>query len=190
MSVRIVFLDRDGTINNDCGYVKSWDQWQFANGAIDALLALQSAGFRLAIVTNQSGIAREFFTIADANVIHEILRTELLERGVVLDAVAMCPHAPDEQCACRKPKTGLVDDVQQQIGETIDFRRSWTVGDKLSDIEFGRRAGTATALLRSKYWRSNHLSIQPDLIASNVLDAAQQIITRCYGLRATNQDQR
>jgi D-glycero-D-manno-heptose 1,7-bisphosphate phosphatase len=176
MTVRkVVFLDRDGTINVDRGYVARIDDWEFAPGAIAGLKLLRSAGYSLAVVTNQSGIARGYYTADDVSKLHAHMLALLAAEGVALDAVACCPHAPDEHCGCRKPLTGMARQVEAQIAETIDTAGSWTIGDKPADVQFGASLGTRTVLLESRYWTAGEFDAAPTHIAASLLAAAQFI---------------
>jgi D-glycero-D-manno-heptose 1,7-bisphosphate phosphatase len=176
MSRRVVFLDRDGTINVDHGYVHRIEDWQFLAGALDAMRALQVGNYALAVVTNQSGIARGYYSAAEVLTLHEHMKQEAARAGVSIDAVAYCPHQAEARCSCRKPGTQMSSQIEQQLGGRIDYRHSWTVGDKLSDIAFGASLGTQTALLSSPYWSDGELSQRPNLIADSLQQVAAQIL--------------
>jgi D-glycero-D-manno-heptose 1,7-bisphosphate phosphatase len=146
------FLDRDGVINIDHGYLYRWEDFEFVPGAIDALRRLQAAGYALVIVTNQSGIARGYYDEAALQTLHEALREHLAQQGVTLDAIEYCPHLPDAQvaryaveCDCRKPAPGMILRSAQSLG--IDLAASLMFGDKPSDVEAGRAAGVGRAVL-------------------------------------------
>jgi D-glycero-D-manno-heptose 1,7-bisphosphate phosphatase len=175
MSRRVAFLDRDGTLNADHGYVHRVADWEFLEGAVEAVAALRAQGFAIAVVTNQSGVALGYFTREDVRALHEHVQRELARLGAGIDALAFCPHAATDQCDCRKPRTGMGRSVERQLGEPIDYPASWTIGDKLSDIEFGAALGTRTALLRSRYWSPGDLTRAPDLLADSLLEAARRI---------------
>lgn len=149
---RAAFLDRDGVLNVDHGYVFRQPDFQWLPGAIDALVLLQQAGFALAVVTNQSGVARGFYTLADVEKLHAHLQTELLAAGVHLAGIYSCPHHPDGvvgayrmQCTCRKPMPGMIEQAAREHG--LDLAASCLFGDKPSDIEAGRRAGVGRCWL-------------------------------------------
>jgi D-glycero-D-manno-heptose 1,7-bisphosphate phosphatase len=178
----VVFLDRDGTINADHGFVHCVDQWEFLPGAIEGMRQLAEAGFLLAVVSNQSGVGRGMYSSADVELLHNHLIASLKDAGVSLAATAFCPHTAADRCDCRKPRTGLANAVRQRIGEEIDVPRSWTIGDKPSDCQFGAALGTRTTLLESRYWRpKSALGVNPDITAGSLLEAASLIIERSDG---------
>jgi histidinol-phosphate phosphatase family protein len=134
VSVETVFLDRDGTINRKAAegdYVKSWAEFEFLPGAVEALALLRSHGLRLIVVTNQRGIARGLMTEDDLNDIHARMRAELARRDADVDAIHFCPHEAGE-CDCRKPGTGMFEAARRD-DPAIDFARSVMVGDSDSD---------------------------------------------------------
>lgn len=172
---KTIFLDRDGTINVDTGAVHDIDDWAFAEGAVEALGILQQAGYALAVVTNQAALADGRTSEEKVGAIHELMLHELGRVGVRIDVIAYCPHASDAGCLCRKPRPGLFDTIEDQLG-TIDRKGSWMVGDKESDIGFGRNIGVQTSLIRSRYWDSDALTERPDQIVDSLLEFARFII--------------
>jgi len=149
------FLDRDGVINVDHGYVSRWEQFEYVPGAVDAMRRLQTAGYALVVVTNQSGVARGYYDEAAVNSLHDKLRQDLAARGVALDAIEYCPHLPDARvpqyamdCACRKPAPGMILRSAQTLN--IDLAASLMFGDKSSDVEAGRAAGVGHSLRLAK----------------------------------------
>jgi D-glycero-D-manno-heptose 1,7-bisphosphate phosphatase len=149
---RAAFLDRDGVLNVDHGYVFRPQDFEWLPGAVDALRLLQQAGYALVVVTNQSGVARGFYTLTDVEKLHAHLRAELLAQGVRLAAIYACPHHPDGvvpayrvQCNCRKPMPGMIEQAAREHG--LDLAASCLFGDKLSDVEAGRRAGVGRCWL-------------------------------------------
>ena len=142
-----VFLDRDGVINVDHGYVSTWEQFEFLPGVPDALRALQDAGYLLIVVSNQSGIGRGYYCEADVESLNQAIAQHLGSTvGVTLSEFYHCPHHPTEaegkfrrQCDCRKPAPGMIR--QAVLDHGIDLKTSLLVGDKDSDIEAGRAAG-------------------------------------------------
>jgi D-glycero-D-manno-heptose 1,7-bisphosphate phosphatase len=174
--MRVVFLDRDGTINVDRGYVYRRDDWEFVPGAIEGLKLLQTADYALAVVTNQSGVARAYYTAEDVQELHRHMRALLEAEGVTLDAVAFCPHGPDEDCDCRKPRPGMARWIEAQLGDVVDAASSWMIGDKPADVGFGAALGLRTVLLASPYWKPEELTSPPTQIADSLLEAARFIV--------------
>jgi D-glycero-D-manno-heptose 1,7-bisphosphate phosphatase len=149
---RAVFLDRDGVINVDHGYTHRIEDFQFIAGSAEAMALLQGAGWRLVVVTNQSGIARGLFSSEGYERFTAHLRAQLQARGVHLDAVFHCPHLPDaavvayrQACDCRKPGPGMLLRAAREL--TLDLAGSVIVGDRLSDVQAGRAAGVGCCVL-------------------------------------------
>ena len=150
--VPAIFLDRDGTINVDHGYVFEIDDFQFIDGAIEAMQELKKMGFALVVVTNQAGIARGKFTEDQFMRLTEWMDWSLADREVELDGIYFCPHHPDvgegeyrQDCDCRKPKPGMLLDAQKFLH--IDMAASYMVGDSAKDMLAGRAAGVGTTVL-------------------------------------------
>lgn len=147
---KAIFLDRDGVINKEVDYLSEPEDLELINGVIEALSIFQKLGFKLIIITNQSGIARNLFTENDLDIIHQKLRDILLENKITLDGIYYCPHHPDihlkngnikflGNCNCRKPKNGMILQAQKDL--SIDFTQSFLVGDSLRDIQSGNLCG-------------------------------------------------
>lgn len=134
-----IFLDRDGTLNPDPGYISSPEQFDLFPGVAVALARLTRAGARLVVVTNQSGVGRGLFALADLERIHAKLRGLAGAAGVSFAGIYVCPHHPDERCHCRKPETGMVEQAVRELG--IDLSRSYVIGDHAKDMELARRVG-------------------------------------------------
>ena len=145
---RAVFLDRDGTIVVDTGYLSSPDEVRLLPGAAEALRALRREGFLLVVVSNQSGIGRGLITPEQAEAVHARIVAELEREGVTIDASHYCPHAPDAGCRCRKPEPGLILDAAQALD--VDLAGSFMVGNSASDVAAGKAAGCRTILLGSE----------------------------------------
>jgi phosphoheptose isomerase len=145
---RAIFCDRDGTLIPDAGYPSSPDQIELLPGAAAALATLKRRGFLLVVVSNQSGVGRGLISHAQFQAVHQRFAELFLQHGVALDGAYYCLHAPDEDCACRKPKAGLLERAIRELG--IDARRSYFVGDKASDMEAGRQVGCTTVHFRGE----------------------------------------
>ena len=182
-----VFLDRDGTINEDVGYLADPNLFRLLPGAAEGIKLLKRAGFKVIVVSNQSGVARGLFSEEVVRKIDKKMQDELLNRGTFLDAIYFCPHHPDigeppyrQDCCCRKPKPGLL--LKAAKIHRINLAHSYMVGDELSDIDAGRRAGCRTILLlrnvtQNSPGEANKLAgkTKPDYIASNLYTAAQLV---------------
>ncbi len=140
-----IFLDRDGTLNEDRGFVKSPEELHILPGVPAALARLKRGGARLIVVTNQSAVGRGLISLKDLEVIHATLRDRLAQEGVVLDAIYFCPHHPSDDCVCRKPKRGMVDRATREL--QVDLSRSYLVGDQARDMELAHRAGMKSILV-------------------------------------------
>jgi len=182
-AARVAFLDRDGTIIADRQYLHRIEQVDLLPGAVEGLRILEGMGFELVVASNQSGIARGKFTEDDARAIHEYLRTILAEQGITIRGFLYCPHHPEGEipeyaviCECRKPGKGMAEQAVSFLGP-IDYPHSWSIGDKPTDVGFGKNLGMQTALIRSEYWTSAP-EPPPDLVVNSLLEAAQKIRTR------------
>jgi D-glycero-D-manno-heptose 1,7-bisphosphate phosphatase len=148
-SRRAVFLDRDGTLNVNFGYVHRRQEWEWIEGAITALKILYDAGFALVVVTNQSGIARGYYQPDDVDTLHAWMWVELSDHGIELSGIYYCPHHPDfslkHSCTCRKPEPGMI--IQAAKDLQLDLKNSWIIGDQVSDARAGLRAGTRAVLI-------------------------------------------
>ena len=139
MAIKAVFLDRDGVINRlEMGkYVLSWPEFEFLDGAVDAIAGLSGAGFTIFIMTNQSPIGRGMLTEEGLAVIHNNMLFEIEQGGGIVEGIYYCPHTPEDHCKCRKPETGLFDQVNES--HDIDYANSWFVGDFESDRQVAER---------------------------------------------------
>jgi D-glycero-D-manno-heptose 1,7-bisphosphate phosphatase len=149
---RAVFLDRDGVINVDRGYVHKVEDFRFVPGSAEAMRRLQAAGWRLVVVTNQSGLARGLYSRGDYDRFTTHLQGQLAAIGVTVDAVLHCPHLPDAtvaayrlQCDCRKPAPGMLLRAARELA--LDLAASVMVGDRFTDVEAGRAAGVGHCVL-------------------------------------------
>jgi len=166
---KVVILDRDGTIVVDRHYLSDPDALQFEPWAEAGLRSMSDMGFRLVVITNQSGVARGLFSLARLAEIHDRMRQMLHAIGVALEGVYFCPHGPQEGCECRKPNLGLMRQASRELG--FEMSRSIVIGDKDSDVEFGRRAGALTMLIAKPGARPASTT-SPDHVVGNLKDAA------------------
>lgn len=154
---KAIFLDRDGIINVDHGYVYKKEDFLFNQGIFQTLLTLQERGFLLIIVTNQSGIARGYYSQEAYQELTSYMVEKFREKGIQIAAVFHCPHAPDEGCKCRKPRTGMFKAAQKQF--RIDMKNSWMIGDKESDMLAGKNAGIKNRIFVSEEENSKEATI-------------------------------
>lgn len=179
-----VFLDRDGTIIVDKHYQKDPAQLEFIPGSIDALKRLQDAGYRLIILTNQSGIARGMFTEVEAERFSQAFITKLSDSGVRLDAVYFCPHHPEAKiaqfkkaCSCRKPKPGMAIQALQE--HSILLENSFVIGDKTVDVALGPSLGIPSILVKTgKAGQDKECEVKPAFEAKDLQEAADWILSR------------
>jgi len=184
-----VFLDRDGTVNEEVGYLCDLDNLRLIPGAGAAIKRLNEAGLKVVLVTNQSGVARGYFPEALVHETHERLDRMLRKEGARIDAVYYCPHHPTEGnsrytmiCDCRKPGTGLIDRAARDLA--LDVKRSYVVGDKWSDVELGQRAGAHSILVQSGFAPDDPGNVrpenlrEPDFVAHTITEAAEWIVRR------------
>ena len=144
--MKLIILDRDGTINHDRDdYVKSADEWIPLPGALQAVARLNHAGWHVVVATNQSALGRGLFDVAHLNAMHSKMHKLLAAHGGKIDAVFYCPHAPSEACRCRKPMPGLFEQIAERYG--VDMVQVPTVGDTLRDLQAGSAAGCAPHLV-------------------------------------------
>ncbi|AMV72652.1 D-glycero-beta-D-manno-heptose 1,7-bisphosphate 7-phosphatase [Desulfuromonas carbonis] len=182
-----VFLDRDGTLNVEKDYLYRVEDFEFIPGAVNALRRLKAAGFLLFIVTNQSGVARGYFTLEDVERLHHHVQQELVRQGTAIDAFYVCPHHPERgldpwrrTCDCRKGNPGLLLQAAGDYG--VDLSRSFMVGDKVADIEAGRRAGCTPLLVLTGYGSASSVELGDDPVVRCVdLAAAVEWILRMAG---------
>lgn len=150
MSVRHVILDRDGVLNYEApagSYVREPAEFRWLPGALEGLALLRRAGVHLSVATNQAGVGRGVMSLAQLAAVHERMQSEAAAHGGSLDAILYCPHAPEEECSCRKPAPGLIQAALARSG--IPANESIVVGDDERDLEAARRAGVAAVLVRT-----------------------------------------
>jgi D-glycero-D-manno-heptose 1,7-bisphosphate phosphatase len=187
MSRRAIFIDRDGTISEEIGYVNHPTRYRVFPFAPEAVKTINEAGWLAILVTNQAGVARGYFKEDLIQLVHDKLSQELARGGARLDAIYYCPHHPTVgeppyrfDCDCRKPKPGLITRAAADLD--IDLARSWMIGDRYGDTELARNAGTRAALVLTGYGRGEYeyqrdaWQHEPDLVAENLLEAVREIL--------------
>ncbi len=184
---KAVFIDRDGTISEEVGYINHVSRFTLFPYSASAVKRLNQNGWLAIITTNQAGVARGYFSEKMVKDVHQRLTDALEQSGAKLDAIYYCAHHPSLgdppyrlDCDCRKPRPGLISRAARDLD--IDLSESWMVGDRYSDIEVARNAGVKSAFVLSGYGRgewehqSKSWAHQPDLVAENLLEAVEQII--------------
>ena len=145
MSKKVVFLDRDGVINKEVGYLHKIEDFEFINGVFDACLYFQSIGYQIIIVTNQSGIDRGYYDEGDFHIVNNWMLEQFNNKGIEILDVFFCPHGPESNCDCRKPKPGMFNQAHDK--HNIDMGDSWMIGDKEADITAANAAGIQNTIL-------------------------------------------
>ena len=182
-----VFLDRDGTLNVDVGYLHALEQLELFPWTGDALRLLKRAGFALVVVSNQSGIAQGLIAPGFVEEAHAEMRRRLHLAGADLDALYYCPHHPRGSvaalavdCRCRKPAPGMIEDALSDLG--IDPERSWVIGDKWLDVQLGHRVGAQSVLVRTGWGaqqeRARPAGQQVEAVCDNLIHAVSVILDR------------
>lgn len=182
-----IFLDRDGTLSHEVGYVNHPSRFRLYPWAVGAVRAVNDAGWLAVVVTNQAGVARGYFPEAVVHEVHARLREAMEAGGARLDGLYACLHHPSVgeppyrlDCGCRKPRPGLLRRAESELG--ADLSRSWVVGDRRSDLELAWGVGARAALVRTGYGlgEATYLSPSwprsPDLVAENALEAVERIL--------------
>lgn len=171
---RVVLLDRDGTIVVDRGYLDNAAGLEFLPGAAEGLRLLYAEGYRLVVITNQSGIGRGLFELERLHEMNARLTAMVEEAGARLAGIYWCPHAPEDDCACRKPEPGLILQAAEELG--FDPAHAVVIGDKDSDIESGRRVGATTVLIAANRAAAGARAAGADVVAADLLAAASAVI--------------
>lgn len=176
---RAVFLDRDGTINEEVHYLSSSEQFRLLPDAGKAIRLLNQRGWRVIVITNQSALARGHFTEEELALVHHKMKTELDREGAHIDGIYVCPHHPDNGCSCRKPGMALFEQAAQEFD--VDFGTSCAVGDKMTDLLPGAHLGCRTILVLTGHGQQELASrdeweVEPDHIAPDLLSAVRWIL--------------
>jgi D-glycero-D-manno-heptose 1,7-bisphosphate phosphatase len=175
---RFVLLDRDGTIIVERHYLADPNGVELLEGAVEGLHHMRDLGLGLVVVTNQSGVGRGYFDVEGVEMVHSRLREMLTGHGIYLDGIYFCPHTPEDGCDCRKPRPGLVHRAAEELH--FDPQAAFVIGDKLCDIELGRRLRATPVLVKTGYGADTSLdhTVAPDLVADDLQHAAQIIEDR------------
>ena len=171
---RAAFLDRDGTLVPDIPYLDDAGRLRLFPGAADGIARLRKAGFKVVLVTNQSGVGRGLFSEETLGRIHAKLIEMLEKEGAELDGLYYCPHKPGDGCSCRKPATGMLDRAAEEMN--ISIRKSYVVGDDITDIDMARNAGARSVLVLTGHGTESRSVANPDAVASDFTEAVNWIL--------------
>jgi D-glycero-D-manno-heptose 1,7-bisphosphate phosphatase len=189
MAYKAVFLDRDGTVNEEMGYLNHIERFTLLPRVAQAIRLLNQHEFKTVVITNQSGVARGYFPESLIHLVHKKMEKLLSIEGAHLDGIYYCPHHPDvgnppyrQRCRCRKPETGLVEDAVRELD--LDCSQSYLIGDRGVDIEFGHLIGARGILVLTGYGKGeweyfrDQWKVKPDHVASDLYEAVQWILLR------------
>lgn len=175
-----MFVDRDGTIAEEVGYLNHASRFRLLPNAAAAIRRINEAGLPVIVTTNQSGVGRGYFPESLVGTIHELMTQQLAAAGAHLDAIYYCPHTSADGCDCRKPKTGMLKQAARE--HAVDLKGSFVVGDRYADIELAHRAGARSILVRTGYgegeflWNSPKWPLKPEFVAADLADAVHWIL--------------
>lgn len=169
---KAIFLDRDGVLVEDIGFVHKIKDFKLVPNAIEGLKLLKN--YELFIITNQSGIGREIYKTKDFVKFNNHMLKELKKHSIEIKKTYYCPHKPEDNCDCRKPKTKFLKEVEKEFN--IDLKKSFVIGDRKSDFEMGRNAGCKTVYVLAGNEINDKNAIKPDYFAKDLLDAARWVI--------------
>ena len=176
--MKLVILDRDGVINQDSeSYIKSPDEWRPIPGSLEAITRLNQAGYHVVLATNQSGVGRGLFEVSTLNAIHDKMHRALSQIGGRIDAIFFCPHAQDADCNCRKPKSGLLEEIAKRFN--VDLKGVPAVGDSLRDLTaFAAVGATPILVLTGKGEKTRKEGKLPEgtEVFANLAEAVQSIV--------------
>jgi len=186
---RAVFLDRDGTLIKERDFISSTRQVKFIKGITTPLKQLRQAGYKLVIITNQSGVARGIFSETTLRRINQYIRDKLRKDGIIISRIYYCPHHPDgiiakyrRKCDCRKPAPGMLHRARRELG--VNLKKSWVIGDDRRDIICGKKVGAKTILVLTGKGRKTRRTLKPDehrmidFIAPDINAASEWILTK------------
>ena len=175
--MKVIFLDRDGVINKDPGfggYVTSWQKFEFLPGSLEALRKLNQAGYEVIVLSNQAGVAKGLYTLKDLDEISTNMTREIEKAGGKISSVHYCPHRDEDNCGCRKPKTGMFHKATE--GLEVDFADTFFVGDNKTDVLAAKDIGCRSIFVLSGITKLEDLDVRPDFVARDLLEAVDKII--------------
>jgi D-glycero-D-manno-heptose 1,7-bisphosphate phosphatase len=172
--MKVAFLDRDGTIIEEKDFIKTPVEIEFLPGSIEAIKLLKESGYKIIVISNQSGIGRGILTEEMVKKVNRSFIDRLKKENAEIDALYFCPHSPENNCDCRKPETGLIK--RAMVEHKLDLKDAIVIGDKWSDVELGKNIGAKTVLVLTGYGKKEAekakvSQLQPDFIANDLHDA-------------------
>mgnify|MGYP003990067477 CR=1 FL=1 len=174
MSIKTIFLDRDGVINKEIKYLHNIKDFEFINGVFEICKYLISLDYKIIVITNQSGIARGYYTANDFQIITNWMIAQFNKNGVNILDVFYCPHLPDSNCNCRKPMPGMLLDAKYK--HDIDMQKSWLIGDKENDIIAANNSGITNTILVKSGHKINELNSNAKYILESINQSNQVIV--------------
>ena len=168
MAIKTIFLDRDGVINKEINYLHKIEDFEFIDGIFDACLHFQSLGYKIIIITNQSGISRGYYSEIDYEKVTQWMLGQFKQKNINILDIFHCPHGPDSTCDCRKPMPGMFFNAKTK--HNIDMKNSWMIGDREVDVTAANASGIKSTILV----RSNHKIDESNSNASFILDSIEQ----------------
>lgn len=175
-----MFLDRDGTVSEEVGYLNHVSRFRMLSGVAGAIRTLNDARLPVVVVTNQSGVGRGYFPEALVHEVHERMISQLAAAGARLDGIYYCPHVGADDCLCRKPKTGMLERAASEL--SLNLKKSFVVGDRGGDVAMAHRAGCKSVLVRTGFgegelaWHASKWPQQPDFVAKDLREAVEWIL--------------
>ena len=170
MAIKTIFLDRDGVINKEVGYLHKIEDFIFIDGVFEACLSFKKLNYQIIIISNQSGIARGYFTLFEYEKLTKWMLNQFSKKNISILDVFFCPHGPKSKCNCRKPKPGMLIDAKNKYN--IDLEKSWMIGDKETDIEAANLAGISNTILL----RSGHIINESHSKSKHIIDSIKDSI--------------
>jgi len=177
---KAIFMDRDGTVSEEIGYMYHTHLYKPFPWTGAAIRKINESGMKAILITNQSGVERGYFPESQVHDVHDILRAELARHDAILDAVYFCPHQPETGCDCRKPRPGMLLRAKEDLN--LDLSQSYMIGDRYLDVDVAYAAGAHSVLVltgngQTEHERYKHLPQQPEFIAGNLLEAVEAIVS-------------
>jgi len=174
MTTKTIFLDRDGVINKEINYLYKIEEFEFIDGVFEACKYLINLNYQIIIVTNQSGIARGYYSERDYQILNTWMLAQFKKNNIIIFDIFHCPHLPNSNCNCRKPKPGMF--LEAKYKHNIDMKKSWLIGDKEVDIISANNSGISNTILVRSGHKINELNSNAKYILDSIYNASQVIV--------------